>query len=69
MVGFRYNNGGMSDLNVRMSDFRTEMKETLRLHEAKQDANFRRVEEMLPRKFVEVETQLARIEAQLTRAS
>ena len=58
MVGFMYNNS-------RLSDFRSEMKEMLRLHEAKYDANLRRVEDMLLGKFAELDTRLSRIEGHL----
>ena len=65
MVGFLYNNSRMSDLNGRMSDFRSEMKKMLLLHEAKYDASLRRLEEMLLGKFAELDTRLSRIEAHL----
>ena len=65
MVGFIYNNSRIGDLNNRMSDFRSEMKEMLRLHEEKYDANLRRVEDMLLGKFAELDTRLSRIEGHL----
>ena len=69
MIGFIYNNSRMNDLRqdllARFSDLREEMKDLLKAEAARQDANLRRVEDMLLTKFAELDNRLVRIENHL----
>ncbi|MBI4876445.1 MAG: hypothetical protein HY822_17560 [Acidobacteria bacterium] len=56
MVGFLYNNS-------RFSDLRTDLRDLVIAHSEKQDANLRRVEDMLLNKFAELDSRLSRLES------
>lgn len=58
MVGFIYNNS-------RFSDLRQDVKDLIKAEADRQDANLRRVEDMLLSKFAELDNRLTRIEARL----
>ena len=65
IVGFLYNNSRISDMSMRMSDLRSEVKDLIRAQGDAHAANLRRVEDMLLGKFAELDTRLSRIEAHL----
>lgn len=58
VVGFLYNNS-------RMNDFRDFFTALLKAEAARNDANVRRMEEMLLGKFAELDSRLSRIENHL----
>jgi len=54
-------NGRFADMNGRFAD----LKDLIQAHSNRQDANLRRVEEMLLGKFAELDNRLSRIEHHL----
>ena len=62
LIGVLLNNANMnarfSDMNARFAD----MRDLIQANSERQDANLRRVEEMLLGKFAELDTRLSRIE-------
>jgi hypothetical protein len=72
LIGVLLNNNRISDMRSEMSarfgDMNTrfgDMRSLIEAHAAAQDANLRRVEEMLLGKFAELDNRLNRIEAHL----
>jgi len=65
VVGVLINNSRISDLRAEMSGRFSDMRALLEAHAAAQDANLRRVEDMLVGKFAELDTRLSRIESHL----
>ncbi|MBI3208931.1 MAG: hypothetical protein HYZ37_08525 [Candidatus Solibacter usitatus] len=64
LIGVLLNNNRIGDLNNRISDLRSEMNARLTDMKDSQEANLRRVEDMLLGKFAELDNRLSRIEGQ-----
>lgn len=65
LIGVLINNNRISDLRSEMSARFNDMRELYRQQGLAQEANLRRVEDMLLGKFAELDTRLTRIESQL----
>ncbi len=64
-IGFLLNNARLGDSNNRINELKGDLKDLLKAYSDRNDANLRRVEDMLLGKFAELDTRLSRIEAHL----
>jgi hypothetical protein len=69
LIGVLINNNRIGDLRAdvgtRLNDLRTDIRELFVAQSKANDANLRRVEDMLLGKFAELDTRLSRIESHL----
>ncbi|MGI8990592.1 MAG: hypothetical protein ACR2I2_13565 [Bryobacteraceae bacterium] len=65
VLGFSFNNSRITDLRGEFGARFGDLKDLIRAHADKHDANLRRVEDMLLGKFAELDNRLSRIENHL----